>query len=155
MVTEYPGDWTETIAPRVKGEAGWRCARCRHPDHPEDCIIQGVVRGHLPCDDQCFGHSQDGRRRVLTVHHLDGDKSNVAWWNLAPLCQVCHLSVQARVALEQTYPFHHTPWFRPYVAGYYAWAVLGEDLDREEVEARLTELLEAGQPHLTYTDIRE
>jgi len=29
----------------------------------------------------------------------------------------------------------------PYVAGYYAWTYLGEELDRAEVEARLDELL--------------
>ena len=38
-------------------------------------------------------------------------------------------------------------WFRPYVAGFYAW-LLGEDLSRPEVEARLEELLRAGQPWL-------
>ena len=152
----YSNDWPE-VALRVKEEAGWRCARCRHPDHPENCIVQGVARGYMPCDDQCFGHRRERsrplwtrRKRVLTVHHMDGDKSNSAWWNLLPLCQVCHLSVQTRVAVAQTYPFHHTPWFRPYVAGYYAFVVLGEDLTREEVEARLVELLEAGQPHLDY-----
>ena len=37
-------------------------------------------------------------------------------------------------------------WFRPYVAGYYAYHLLGEDLSREEVEARMEALLAAGQP---------
>ncbi len=43
--------------------------------------------------------------------------------------------------MERVYPWPHTAWFRPYVAGYYAWTYLGEDLSRAEVEARLDELL--------------
>lgn len=83
----------------------------------------------------------EARWRILTVHHADGDKRNCRWWNLLPLCQRCHLTVQGKVRLERTWPWQHTEWFRPYVAGYYAWAYLGEDLSREETEARLGELL--------------
>ena len=35
----------------------------------------------------------------------------------------------------------HSPWFRPYVAGWYARRYLGLSLSRAEVEARLPELL--------------
>ncbi|GAH88897.1 unnamed protein product, partial [marine sediment metagenome] len=28
---------------------------------------------------------------MLTVHHLDGNKANCEDWNLAALCQRCHL----------------------------------------------------------------
>ena len=45
-------------------------------------------------------------------------------------------STKARV-----WPWEHSDWFKPYVAGYYAFAYLGEDLTRAEVEARLDELL--------------
>jgi 5-methylcytosine-specific restriction endonuclease McrA len=79
--------------------------------------------------------------RILTVHHLDGDKGNVRWWNLVALCQVCHLSVQSRVVMQRVYPHPHTDWFRPFVAGYYAFVYLGEDLPRPEVEERMDELL--------------
>ncbi len=79
--------------------------------------------------------------RVLTVHHLDGDKANCRWWNLAALCQRCHLTIQGRVLMARVWPWEHTEWFRPYVAGYYAWAYLGEDLSRAEVDARLDDLL--------------
>jgi hypothetical protein len=79
--------------------------------------------------------------RILTVHHLDGDKANCRWWNLAALCQRCHLEIQGKVIMERVYPHEHSEWFRPYVAGYYAWVYLGEELTREQVMGRLDELL--------------
>lgn len=145
---EYPEDW-DAIALAVKEAADWRCVRCGHPDSPAYCEEYGRARGHGPCDWACRGHHfLDGRRRVLTVHHLDGDKENCRWWNLPALCQVCHLQVQGKVKMDQAYLHPHTEWMRPYVAGYYAFAVLGEELTRRQVEGRLEELLRAGQPHL-------
>lgn len=112
----YPADWPE-IARQVKAAANWRCVRCGHPH------------------DRAAG-------RVLTVHHLDGDKSNCRWWNLVALCQACHLSVQGRVRLERPWVLgEHSRWFRPYVAGWYAWRYLGLELSREQVEVALDALL--------------
>lgn len=79
--------------------------------------------------------------RILTVHHLDGNKRNCRWWNLAPLCQRCHLEIQGRVKVDQVYPWEHSKWFKPYAAGFYAWHYLHEDLTREEVATRQSELL--------------
>lgn len=87
------------------------------------------------------GAEVEAEWRILTVHHLDGDKANLSWWNLAALCQRCHLQIQARVVLERVYPHEHTDWFRPHAAGYYAKAYLGLDLTRDETLARLDELL--------------
>jgi hypothetical protein len=67
---EYPADW-EGIALRFKMEARWCCEHCFHAHDPD-------------------------AGRCLTVHHLDGDKSNCAFENLVALCQVCHLHIQAR-----------------------------------------------------------
>ena len=78
---------------------------------------------------------------MLTVHHLDMNKANCAWYNCAALCQRCHLSIQARVKPDQPYFFEHSEWFRIYAAGFYAKKYLGEDLTREQAEARLWELL--------------
>lgn len=79
---------------------------------------------------------------ILTVHHLDGDKANCRWWNLASLCQRCHLEIQAKVVMERVYVHEHSEWFKPYVSGYYAAVYLDEpDLSREEVVARMPELL--------------
>jgi hypothetical protein len=79
--------------------------------------------------------------RILTVHHLDGDKSNCVWWNLLPLCQRCHLQVQTRVNPQTPYFLEHSDWFKPYVGGFYAKKYENTDLTREQVMARLDELL--------------
>lgn len=62
--------------------------------------------------------------RILTVHHADGDKSNVRWWNLLSLCQRCHLEIQSKVVMERVYIHEHSEWFKPFVAGYYAFVYL-------------------------------
>jgi len=67
-MNDYPPSWKE-IADRRKAEEGYRCERCRHSNRPST------------------GHT-------LTVHHLDGDKSNNTDENLAVLCQRCHLRIQ-------------------------------------------------------------
>lgn len=115
---EYPPDWA-AIAIRVKEDAGWRCVRCRH--HHD------VTTGHM-----------------LTVHHLDGDKSNCAWWNLLPLCQRCHLTIQGRVVPERAWLYEHSEWFKPYVAGYYA-RVHGLDESRTAVMESLDAYLAIGR----------
>jgi hypothetical protein len=115
MIGEYPSNWYK-IAKRIKKAAGWKCVRCGHP--------HDVKSGH-----------------VLTVHHLDGDKSNCRWWNLAPLCQRCHLRIQGRVKMNQPFIYEHSEWFKPYVAGFYAWKYLGKHLGRMRVLERMDELL--------------
>ena len=126
-----------TIHARVRAEAGNHCIRCHHPN-------EGLKR-RQPCTSRC-DHPQDGKPRVLTVHHLDGDKANNAWWNLLALCQVCHLSVQGGVIPERPWLFEHSDWFQPYVAGFYAHYYGGQELSREAVEANLDHFLAFGQP---------
>lgn len=111
----YPDDW-KALARAVKDEVGWQCIRCQHPHEP--------TSGH-----------------TLTVHHLDMDPSNRAWWNLLALCQRCHLRIQARVVLERPWVFEHSDWFKPYAAAWYAHRYLGEAVTRDEAMARLDDLL--------------
>lgn len=92
---DYPDDW-KTIATRIKDEAKWQCERCNH--------AHDVETGH-----------------VLTVHHLDGNKANCADWNLAALCQRCHLKIQGRVKMDQLFMLEVIPvsgWFKPHYEGY-------------------------------------
>lgn len=71
MTTDtYPPDWPD-IARYIKEKAGWRCEHCDHPNDYES------------------GH-------VLTVHHLNGIKSDCRYENLVALCQRCHLHIQAK-----------------------------------------------------------
>jgi hypothetical protein len=162
----YPPIWHQTLKHEVRAAAGDRCVRCGHPYicgengrgewSPCDyrCTHEGPLRlwqsqtgwVEVPLPTRTAGelaeHPTQAQWRILTVHHLDGDKANCRWWNLAPLCQRCHLTIQGRVIMARIWPWEHTEWFRPYVAGYYAHAYLGEDLNRDEVEARMDELLE-------------
>ena len=108
----YPADW-KAIAVLVKKAAGWCCVRCGMPHQ----------KGH-----------------VLTVHHLDLDPGNCEWYNLAALCQQCHLSIQGKVILERPWMFEHTAWFKPYVAGYNA-SQRGLPTDKQYVMDHLEELL--------------
>lgn len=136
-LNEYPPEWP-AVAKAVKDAANWRCVRCGHPHE--------LPKQRVMCDDQCDparhpGGLNDGRQRVLTVHHLDGNKQNLSWWNLAALCQVCHLRIQGKVVMERQWVFEHSKWFKPYAAGWYAYTYLGQQLTREEVTGRLDELL--------------
>lgn len=108
----YPDNWRE-IATAVKDAAGWTCVRCGAP--------------HDPAAGRC-----------LTIHHADLDPGNSRWFNLWPLCQACHLSVQGRVYLDRPWVMvPHSAWIKPYLGGFFAWKYLGRDVSREEVEADL------------------
>lgn len=116
----YPKDWP-AIARAIKDACGWICVRC------------GAEHQNRP------GYT-------LTVHHLDMDPSHSApdrwWWNCAPLCCKCHLQIQHKVVLDRPWTMtEHTPWFRPYVAGFYAYKYLGLHLSRAIVERHLDYLL--------------
>lgn len=153
----------------VRELTGHRCIRCGHPYRTKQsmpewspcddrCHHGGEVRWTYTANDRQHAELADAiviaqmlrdgfirdveaRYRVLTVHHLTGEKADCRWWNLAALCQRCHLYVQGRVRMDQVYPFEHTPWFKPYAAGFYAARYLGEDLTREQVAERQDELL--------------
>jgi hypothetical protein len=169
----YPPEWHATIKHAVRAEAGHRCVRCQHP-------YEKGAGAWSPCDERCnhdgplrylttegygevdpavarrliYDHGQciEAAWRILTVHHLDGDKGNCRWWNLAALCQRCHLEIQCKVHMDRRWLKPHSEWFKPYVAGYYAWTFLGEDLTREQVDARLDELLALEDRQLSLTE---
>ena len=90
--TAYPNDWAD-IALKVKQKAGFKCENCGHPDAPRD------------------GYT-------LTVHHINGDKANNAYWNLAALCQRCHLSIQARFSPGQLPLLDSPRWLRRHLSGF-------------------------------------
>ncbi len=94
---EYPENWPE-IAERIKAKQGWKCERCGHAHDPE------------------AGYT-------LTVHHLIADKSLCEDWNLAALCQRCHLSIQARINMfQRIFGFVEiSRWFKPHLEGFREW----------------------------------
>ncbi|MGI0092072.1 MAG: HNH endonuclease [Nitrososphaerales archaeon] len=108
---EYPKDW-DLIAYKIKALKGWCCERCGR------------------------SHEKDGAQGfVLTVHHLTGEKFLCEEWNLAALCQRCHLHVQNKVdfyrvpqifdwlSLEYSPLKTHSAWMARHIKGYnvYAW----------------------------------
>jgi hypothetical protein len=123
---DYPPNSPE-ISKRTKDEAGNRCIRCNH--------IADIPAGYM-----------------LTVHHLDLNKSNCEWWNLAALCQRCHLHIQGKLIIERPYMFEHTAWFKPYVAGYYAFTN-GLPHNETFVMSHLDELLDFGRPIQLFSNI--
>jgi hypothetical protein len=164
----YPQDWHGHIKHDVREAAGNRCVRCGHPysrgegewsrcdaqcTHRGPYLItyrrggtalintEGCAQAFWALNDSGIVQRVEAQWRILTVHHLDGNKANCRWWNLAALCQRCHLTIQGKVQMARVWPWEHSDWFKPYVAGYYASTYLGEDLTRAEVDARLDELL--------------
>lgn len=137
---EYAANRKE-IHNAVRASVGNRCIRCFHPegDRPD---------AFMPCDEKCTHPRDDGKMRILTVHHLNGKKDDNRWWNLLALCQSCHLSIQSRVIPERPWLFSHSEWFRPYVCGFYAAYYLRLDITREEALANPDRYLRAGQPWL-------
>jgi hypothetical protein len=77
---------------------------------------------------------------------MNGDKSDNRWHNAIPLCQVCHLTVQAKVIPERPYLWEHSRWFIPYVCGFYAHYYGQEEITRAEADARPDYWLALGQP---------
>lgn len=166
ITNDYPPDWP-AINAKACEEAGYRCIRCGHPYRkgahgsgqwsPCDirCTHEGPL-GYSPdggpvmpmrFSPKCAGHLVTSGRfvfaewRILTVHHMDGDKANCEWFNLLPLCQRCHLQIQGKVNPEIPYFLEHSAWAKPYVAGFYAKKYESKILTRAEVMVRLDELL--------------
>lgn len=87
---EYPANWKTDIRPRILERAGHRCEWC------------GVENYAMGARDQT-GRWRDaadippgeGSKRikiVLTIAHIDHDKTNNDDENLRALCQRCHLN---------------------------------------------------------------
>ncbi len=169
---EYPPDWKAQSDERW-ASVGHRCVRCGHPykkgEHgkgqwtpcDERCNHAGPIARLIPgCAEPDrlapriassvvaeFGAgSVVSEWRIGTVHHLDGNKANCAWWNLLPLCQRCHLTIQGKVNPHQPFMLEHSEWFKPYVAGFYAKKYEGRDITREEADAEMERLLKYESP---------
>jgi hypothetical protein len=154
-----------SIKDLIRWEAGNRCVRCGHPYEKgagewspcdENCrhdVENANVRARTQDGDWILlgsrswedareaWYTREAQWRILTVHHLNRVKRDCRWWNLAALCQRCHLTIQGKVYLERPWKRNHSDWFKPYAAGWYAWSFLGQELTREQTMARLDELL--------------
>lgn len=86
---QYPRDWDQ-IARRIKRANAWKCERCRK------------------------GHNLKANR-MMTVHHLDGDKSNCQDYNLACLCRRCHLKMHHAFTPRRILLFPAEPWLQKHI----------------------------------------
>lgn len=102
----YPQNWKQ-ISKEAKDAAFWRCESCERPHDPDNFF-------------------------TLTVHHIDRDKQNVDWWNLAVLCKDCHVALHRRENLMTYLDLANEPWFRPHLAGAIAHLVLGRTISRAD-----------------------
>lgn len=167
----YPQEWHDVVKHQVREEAGHRCIRCKHPykggEHgrgewtpcDEECLHRGPYKfrddnGEWQVVPKKSGEvagivaaerETEAAWRILTVHHLSGQKLDLRWWNLTALCQVCHLHIQGKVKMDRPWLLDHSEWFKVYAAGFYASKFLKLELSREETMARLEELLALGR----------
>lgn len=175
MTTRFRGTYADdqsALHDAVKAAAGNRCVRCNHPSgdrmhktedvnfvieleaiHGSAAHVKEIPEGWRVmvferCDDRCTHPKLPPKMRVLTVHHLDGNKSNNLWWNLLALCQVCHLNIQGKVIPSVPYLWKHSAWFVPYVCGFYAHYYGRFEISRWEADAEPDKWLKLGQPWL-------
>jgi len=65
----YPENWSK-ISLLIRERAGWKCELCQA--------------------EQGFHHPITGSEVVLTVHHINGDPTDMRKLNMLALCQRCH-----------------------------------------------------------------
>src|SRR4051794_10918510 len=109
----YPPEWHASIKHAVREAAGNRCVRCLHPyakgagewsPCDDQCRHAGPRRSRCEYDEHAIGRLVwEARWRILTVHHLNGDKFDCRWWNLVALCQRCHLQIQGKVQMARVW----------------------------------------------------
>ena len=88
---EYPKNW-KWISRQIISDAGNRCELCYAPNGK---LIIRWKKDTYPWRLYNPGSDAEGEVKVtkvvLTVHHIDSDKSNSDKLNLISLCQRCHL----------------------------------------------------------------
>ena len=100
---DYPPDWS-AISLDIRESAGWKCEWCEAPSNkviqrgPGGFIIVTRARADEAAEWEDTEKMSWKRLRfpgltriILTVSHLDRDRTNNERSNLAALCQRCHL----------------------------------------------------------------
>lgn len=90
---DYPENWKDEIRPAILKREGNKCKFCGVPNRVEIIRENGV--DWLIVDefekDWAKRHGIKVIKVVLTIAHLDQDRNNNNYNNLAALCQRCHL----------------------------------------------------------------
>lgn len=110
---QYPPNWLTEIRPAILARAGEirdaggaiiqeaSCEFCGVPNHTwvlrkktvdfREIEYAGTSKS-VPVNDWIECYEGEGRRVIITTAHLDRDKTNNNLFNLAALCQRCHLN---------------------------------------------------------------
>lgn len=96
--------------------------RLRKLHYDKDLMKAVKIDTQLRCESCCHPHDPTAGY-TLTVHHLDLNWENNKLWNLAALCQRCHLQLQPFNAFNNLlsgqwgyYLSHCALWFKPHLA---------------------------------------
>jgi len=94
---DYPDNWKDVIRPDILKRDGYRCKFCGLSNH--------IIGYRLPnglfyeadehVQDWCNRNGIKTFKIVLTIAHLDQDRTNNNYSNLAALCQRCHNRLDA------------------------------------------------------------
>lgn len=98
---QYPANWKTEIRPTILHRDDNKCKFCGVENHE---IIHRYGAGindweYWPIGMESEVWALDGKkstRIVLTIAHLDQDKTNNEYENLAALCQKCHLGIDLK-----------------------------------------------------------
>lgn len=88
---QYPSNWKTEIRPAILERDNHCCKFCHLPNY---CFINKKTR------EICLPDEDNVTRIILTIAHLDQDKTNNDYENLAALCQKCHLGIDLKHHME-------------------------------------------------------
>jgi hypothetical protein len=88
---DYHPDW-RWITRQIKEQAGDRCEFCGVANRTRYIRIGDTILERVHDDETALCRHRKCQRIVLTVAHLDHDRTNNDPANLRALCQRCHLN---------------------------------------------------------------
>lgn len=111
---QYPANWKTKIRPAILERDEHKCKFCKVPNYEivcrgvwndkivwqnDDGQIYDATNGEYLGDSYVGDVWKDKTRLtkiILTIAHLDQDKTNNDYDNLAALCQKCHLGIDLK-----------------------------------------------------------
>lgn len=113
--SQYPPNWKTEIRPAILERDGHCCKFCKVPNYEIICrgfwgefevyqkdngqifdVKTGNQVGESYVGDVWIGEKYRLTKVILTIAHLDQDKTNNDYDNLAALCQKCHLGIDLK-----------------------------------------------------------
>jgi len=94
---DYPEDWKDVIRPDILRRDKYRCKFCGVVNHSVGYRISDGT--FIACDEHMVNWARKNGIRtfkiVLTIAHIDQNRENNNYDNLAALCQRCHNRLDA------------------------------------------------------------